>query len=232
MSKIKVLKVIGDLESFSGEGARGKYTIFTQKVKAEVDDDIVSLNIKSYKKEMVDALKEGDEFTLETKEYKGKLEAMIMAPKSGFAGKGGGFTPRPTYNQPEYDALFSHALSVVSTILATKGLKLDKDTIPLVSTYIIGATNSGVKVGDKSVSGMGTGEDEGKSSRPPASSSGVGKDTGMNKKMESTLAIRVKKLADENDIDVQSITDKELVKISNDCDGVEELILNALREMV
>lgn len=81
----------------------------------------------------------------QTKTY---TQFTIYAPKQqngGFGGKGN-WTPRVEYSEEEYDALFSKAVSKAQEYCDSKDAEAFSR---LVSTYLIGARDAGVKVGAK-----------------------------------------------------------------------------------
>ena len=135
--KIKILKITTFLPDITGTSKKSgfPYTIKHWMCDVEVNgENKASIEVKYM----------GKNFELELKEYEadeniynGITSYQIQKQTTG----GGSKYSRPTYTQKEYDALWSHALKKMANYI--------EKTPELVSTYVISAVNSGVKVEEK-----------------------------------------------------------------------------------
>jgi len=138
------------------------YTIWSWICDGQLAGDFVSdITVKTFSARMKDEIKDGWSGEAEESEFKGNKEYVIRAPKGGFGGgKSGGWKPRtPSYTVDEYDALYKHACDMAAdamTAIVTKDVSDDAMadvTSRLMSTYMISATQAGVKVSGSAGSG-------------------------------------------------------------------------------
>lgn len=83
-------------------------------------------------------LKSGSEYEVDESEWKGKKTYTIKTSSKGFQKSN---WSKPVYSLEEYDALFNHAFKFI-----TSKVKEQELANPLISTYIISAIQSSVKI--------------------------------------------------------------------------------------
>jgi hypothetical protein len=133
MPIVKIEKVsVNPVETGNCEINGKQVTYYTRKILVDGQE----AKAKVFKQGYLDNLKAGDH------EYKReyKNEYQLITPKSG-----GGFGGRVKvqYSQTEFDKLFEHAFDYTKGLCEKYGVEHKHE---LISTYIIGAQNSGVKL--------------------------------------------------------------------------------------
>ena len=141
--KIKIQNVLKVNPVFNGVSKQsGKpYTVHKWSVMGSLDgatDELLELSA------MTDVNPQpGTEFEVEEKTYNGNVSYSIKnATGSGQKWDGKKQWSKPVYTLTEYDALFDHAIDKVTEKMGG----ITPETIPLISTYIISAVNSSVKI--------------------------------------------------------------------------------------
>jgi hypothetical protein len=141
--KIKVTNILSVGTPYNGTNKKtGKpYTISSWFINGEVDGVTEeNLTLKSFKQVSPEV---GKEYEVKEEDYNGKISYTIQEIKQQQTGsfQKSGYS-KPVYSLEEYDALFDHAIFKVQSKLSI----IDSTNVALVSTYIISAVNSSVKV--------------------------------------------------------------------------------------
>lgn len=145
--KLKVLKVLTKNPEFSGVSKKtgNPYTIHSWAVQGELDGHPEDyLEVKSLKSIELEI---GKEYEVKEETFSGKVSYTIQSEGLKKPVSGGSGYSRPSYNMAEYDAVFDHAIEFITAKFPDNGIET---LSPLISTYIISAINSGVRIEKKS----------------------------------------------------------------------------------
>lgn len=112
------------------------YTIYEWIVSGTIDgEDRKLMTLKSFSNLTVQS---GAEYNVEQKEWKGKISYTVSKESKPFQKSG---WSKPIYTLEEYDNLFNHAFKFITSKVSDQAL-----ANPLISTYIISAIQSNVKL--------------------------------------------------------------------------------------
>jgi len=144
-AKVKILSIQSGPEFYDG----GKYKIWSYNVNATVNGVPDTIIVKAFSEMQKECLKPGYEGEFDVDDYKGKIsyKCPFIKKENYFSGKKGGDWGRPSYSLEEFDALFVHACG--AAVRGATVLKIEPSH-ELAATYIISATQAGVKVGGTS----------------------------------------------------------------------------------
>jgi hypothetical protein len=141
--KLKIISVLAEKPVFNGTSSKtGKpYSIYGWAVNAELDGVVKPyLELKSMSAMTIEP---GKDYEVKEENFKGNISYQIQTDEGSNGWQKGNRYSRPVYTLKEYDSLFDHAVDIVTN---HTGGKLTSDNLPLISTYIISAVQSSVKV--------------------------------------------------------------------------------------
>ena len=210
----EIVNVNKELPVYNGHNktTNKPYTVYAIEADAIVNGNEETIRIKTMSKVVAEMFNVGMKGTGDKSEFNGVWE--IFVPKDGVAGgassgsSGGGSAPRVAYTGEEYDSLLAHAVKVCATLCTMNKLPVE-EVSKLICTYMIGATQNGIKFGSA-----------------PTST--------MNKPMESVLLKEINKAISKFDLDetiqAKDISNADVIKIWNDCDCIPEAFAEAIKE--